>query len=62
MIVIGVEQKDVERAFAACEAHGDITNRYGVVNEESAKRGALWVCRGLRPTREQFWRAVRSWG
>jgi hypothetical protein len=51
----------VNAHFANCDAAGTISNRFGVVNEETEYDKYLWVCRGLREPWPEFWRKIKAW-
>jgi len=61
LVVTGVSEKFVGRHFQSCELRGTITNRLGVVNEETRDAKNLWVCRGLREPWPEFWRKIKAW-
>jgi 4-amino-4-deoxy-L-arabinose transferase-like glycosyltransferase len=48
-------------AFERCDLAGQVTNRYGIRNEE-AGHPAIYVCRGLRQPWPAFWESLRSYG
>ena len=61
LIVLGYQRDDIARYFDSCELAGHITNAYGVMNEES-KVADIFVCRGMRPTWEEFWQDIQHFG
>jgi 4-amino-4-deoxy-L-arabinose transferase-like glycosyltransferase len=48
VILVGFEQDYADRLFRACEQVGQVSNRYGVENEESTRHTSLFVCRQPR--------------
>lgn len=62
LIVVGLSQKFVQANFRSCDFAGLISNRYGIVNEETEYDKYLWVCRGLKDTWPVFWQRIRAWG
>lgn len=62
VIVIGSTRDSVARSFTSCELAGHNGNRYGVENEESRDHPDIFVCRGLRRSWPEFWRALRNFG
>ncbi len=61
LIVVGLRPDFVTAHFATCESAGMISNRFGVVNEETEYDKYLWVCRGLREPWPEFWRKIKAW-
>ena len=61
LIVVGLWPDFVNAHFAKCDSAGMISNRFGVVNEETGYDKYLWVCRGLREPWPVFWREIRAW-
>jgi hypothetical protein len=61
VIVVGLRPDFVSAHFANCASAGMISNRFGVVNEETGYDIYLWVCRGIREPWPVFWRNIRAW-
>lgn len=59
LIVLGFSQEQVNRVFDVCEAAGQVSNRYGVANEETRFHPDIFVCRGLRQSWPEFWAMFR---
>jgi len=62
LIVVGLSPGFVQTNFVTCESEGLISNRYGILNEETKDDKYLWVCRGLRQPWPEFWKRIRAWG
>jgi hypothetical protein len=62
LIVLGISPGALERIFESCAVAGQITNRYGVMNEETTDHRDIYVCRRLRMTWPDFWRNFQSFG
>jgi hypothetical protein len=62
LIVIGLSRKFLEKNFSSCELAGHTSNRYGVINEETADHPDIYVCRGLKQTWPEFWKDFRYFG
>ena len=62
LIALGFQRDDVERLFTTCELAGQVTNRYGIFNEETTEYPGIFVCRGLRQPWPEFWRQFRWYG
>ncbi len=62
LIVVGLSREQAERFFVECELAGQVTNRYGVKNEETQFHPDIFVCRGLRLSWPEFWRQFRYFG
>jgi hypothetical protein len=61
LIVVGLSEDFVKANFATCNLAGTITNRFGVVNEETEYDKNLWICRGVRAPWPVFWRKIKAW-
>ena len=48
LIVVGLSREFLERNFEECSVAAQITNRYGVKNEETTRHKDIYVCRRLR--------------
>jgi len=62
LIVTGLSRRYLERHFESCELAGHVTNRYGVLNEESREHPDIFVCRGLREPWPEFWKKFKNYG
>ena len=59
LIVLGFSPEQVARVFETCEAAGQVSNQYGVANEETLFHPDIFVCRGLRQSWPEFWATFR---
>jgi 4-amino-4-deoxy-L-arabinose transferase-like glycosyltransferase len=55
VIAVGVNYSDATRVFHSCKIAGQITNSYGVKNEESTYHTTILVCRDPRITWKEIW-------
>ena len=62
LIVVGLSREVLERNFESCQLAGHLRSRYGVLNEETREHPDIFVCRGLRLSWAEFWRAFRRYG
>jgi len=62
LIVLGLSRTALEQDFESCESAGQITNRYGVMNEETTDHRDIYVCRRLRTPWPDFWKRIQSFG
>jgi 4-amino-4-deoxy-L-arabinose transferase-like glycosyltransferase len=62
LIVVGVARDFLERNFNSCELAGHVTNRYGVMNEETKDHPDIYVCSGLLRAWPDFWKDFRYFG
>jgi hypothetical protein len=62
LIVVGLSRKFLEANFESCQLAGHIQNKDGVLNEETREHPDIFVCRGLRPSWPEFWKAFRHYG
>jgi hypothetical protein len=62
LIVLGLSQQVAGRTFESCQVAGRITNRFGVMNEESTAHRDIYVCRKIRFPWADFWRGFRYFG
>jgi 4-amino-4-deoxy-L-arabinose transferase-like glycosyltransferase len=61
LVVVGFSQAEAERFFSTCDLAGQITNRYGVINEES-QQPDVFVCRNPRQPWPELWQDLQSFG
>jgi hypothetical protein len=59
LIVVGYSREFLEKHFASCEVAGHPWNRYGLANEETMEDPDIFVCRGLKESWGEFWKAAR---
>ena len=62
LIVIGYTQEAAQQFFASCAQAGQITNRYGVENEETRNHAAILLCRNPRQPWPRLWQQLRRFG
>jgi hypothetical protein len=62
LIVTGFRPDSVERHFTNCRPAGKITNRYGVMNEETRDHPEFFVCGPPRKAWAEFWRGFQQFG
>ena len=63
LIVVGFSRETIERFFETCSSLcGQVTNRYGVKNEETTDYPGIFVCRGLRQPWPELWKHFRWFG
>jgi len=62
LIVLGLSRDFLERHFAECEPAGQVSNRFGVENEETRFHKDIWICRGLLQPWPDFWKNFRYFG
>jgi hypothetical protein len=62
LIVLGLSREELARDFESCEVAGQISNRFGVMNEETRDHRDIYVCRQLRKPWFEFWKDFRYFG
>lgn len=62
LIVVGSKREELEQVCGSVELAGQITNRFGVENEETTRHREIFVCRRLRVLWPELWPKVRSFG
>ncbi len=62
LIVVGLTGDQVIGHFDSCVIAGHVTNRYGMMNEETMYRADIFVCRGLQEPWSEFWKHIQSFG
>ena len=62
LIVLGFSRQTAEQFFNTCELAGQITNPFGVENEETRFHPDIFVCRGLRQPWPELWMDLQSFG
>jgi hypothetical protein len=59
---VGFSRGKAKQFFESCEVADQVTNRYGVENEETKFHRDIFICRGLRRPWPEFWRDFQSFG
>jgi 4-amino-4-deoxy-L-arabinose transferase-like glycosyltransferase len=62
LIVVGYSRDDAARFFERCNLAGQITNRYGVENEETKLHPDIFICRGPRQSWPALWQSLKHFG
>jgi 4-amino-4-deoxy-L-arabinose transferase-like glycosyltransferase len=62
LIVLGMGSANAYMLFDACRVGGRITNRYGVMNEETRDHPVIYVCRAPRLPWPVMWERLKSFG
>lgn len=62
VIVLGDDPESMAKAPATCTPAGKVSNRYGVVNEETRDHPQIFICRDLRMPWPEIWKRTRSFG
>ncbi len=62
VILVGFSRKDAEWIADQVELAGHVTNRYGVLNEETKDHPDIFVCRGFRKSWPEFWKKFQRFG
>jgi 4-amino-4-deoxy-L-arabinose transferase-like glycosyltransferase len=62
LIVLGLSQRFVDGNFQSCRIAGHISNRYGIVNEESRYHPNIYVCGPPKDGWEVWWKDFRYFG
>jgi 4-amino-4-deoxy-L-arabinose transferase-like glycosyltransferase len=60
LVVVGYPQGSALHYFKSCELAGEVSNRYGVQNEES-KLKEIYVCKGLRQPWSKLWDVMKRY-
>lgn len=60
VVVVGYPQEFLKRYFESCEEAGRVWNKFGVANEETIEDPVIFVCRGLKGSWAEFWKAARK--
>jgi hypothetical protein len=61
LIVVGMGEEYRKEYFQSCQLVGQITNPYGILNEETEHPG-IYICRDLRQSWPGFWKDFRYYG
>jgi 4-amino-4-deoxy-L-arabinose transferase-like glycosyltransferase len=62
VIVLGFGLEAAQRFFATCQVVGQVTNRFGVENEESTNQPAIVLCQKPRWPWPELWPRLRGFG
>ena len=62
VIVLGENTASTYAHFKNCNSAGRITNRYGVMNEETRDHAIILICRGLRKPWSEIWETILHFG
>jgi hypothetical protein len=62
LIVLGLTSRQVGLLYETCQQAGRVTNRYGVLNEESRDHPVIMLCRKLRRPWPEIWPRLQSFG
>jgi 4-amino-4-deoxy-L-arabinose transferase-like glycosyltransferase len=62
LIVLGFRCDAAERFFESCSLAGQVTNRYGIRNEETRDHPEIFVCRSPRKPWPDLWTELRRFG
>ncbi len=54
LVVVGYSKENVESFFTSCELAGEVSNQYGVLNDEARLKDIL-LCKGLRQPWSEMW-------
>ena len=58
----GLSATSVERNFEGCQAVAQVSNQWGILNEETREHPSVFVCRGPRKPWPVFWNKFRYFG
>lgn len=61
LIVVGMSEEYRKQYFQSCQLAGQITNPFGILNEETERPG-IYICRDLRQPWPEFWKDFRYYG
>jgi hypothetical protein len=62
LIVLGFRREATGSLFERCDLAGQVSNRYGVKNEETKDHPDVFVCRGPRQPWPELWLTLRRFG
>ncbi|MFN2194819.1 MAG: glycosyltransferase family 39 protein, partial [Anaerolineales bacterium] len=60
VILVGFERGDANNFFMNCQSAGQVSNRYGVKNEETTSHTTIFVCRNPRHPWAEMWPEMQS--
>jgi hypothetical protein len=61
-IVLGYSREDVDKSLSGCRLAAQITNRFGVSNEESRRHPDIFVCGAPKKPWDEIWRRLQRFG
>jgi 4-amino-4-deoxy-L-arabinose transferase-like glycosyltransferase len=62
LIVVGFRQDEAGQFLRDCHVAGHVTNRYGVLNEETRDHPDIFVCRSPLQPWPEFWKVFHYYG
>ena len=62
LILLGYDQTYALALFKSCQVAGKVTNRFGVMNEETHDHPTIFLCRQPRFPWPDLWQRLRSYG
>jgi len=62
LIVLGLDSGQVAYLFESCQLAGRVTNRHGVMNEETTYHPVILLCRSPRRPWPEMWKRFKSFG
>ena len=62
VILLGENASYAYSFFKNCNSAGRITNRYGVMNEETRDHSTILICRGIRKPWSEMWKTILHFG
>jgi hypothetical protein len=62
VIVLGFSGERLKEIFMEYKLAGQVTNRFGIGNEETSRHPDIFICRHPRLPWPQLWRTLRSFG
>lgn len=62
LIVLGLNQREMQRHFQSCELAGHTPRIDDIRNEETEDHPDIFVCRGLKQSWPEFWRDFQYYG
>ena len=62
LIVLGFTFDEAKQFLGICDLVGHVTNRYGVMNEETKDHPDLFVCRQLHEPLPELWKHFQRFG
>ena len=62
LIVVGFDSNTASRYFEQCTFAAEVTNAYGVKNEETRDHPFIFVCGNLRQSWSEFWKNFQYFG
>jgi len=62
LVVVGVNPEYTDLFFKRCDLAGHVTNRYGVLNEETREHPDIFICRDLIYPWDVIWKEMQYFG